>query len=94
MHLDELGNRGRQEAARVGMPGSATAQGDSAVSDSGNTDSQDADAAKPKRGRDRPRKTGITKPAQSAAEAGPESSSSVVQFMLLAVFGDGHSWSV
>jgi len=31
---------------------------------------------------------------RSAAEAGPESSNSVVQCMLLAVSGGGHSWSV
>ena len=31
---------------------------------------------------------------RSAAEAGLESSSSVVQFMLLALPGGGHSWSV
>ena len=32
--------------------------------------------------------------SQSVAEAGPGSSSSVVQLMLLAVSGGGHSWSV
>ena len=58
-YLNELSNRGRQ-ASRVGRPDRAAAQGDNAVSDSGNTDSQDAVAAKPKRGRGRPRKTGIT----------------------------------
>ena len=91
-YLNELSNRGRQ-AARVGRPDSAAAQGGNAVSASGNTDSQDAVVAKPKHGRGRPRKTGITKPAQNRGR-GPESSSSVVQFMLLAISGGGHSWSV
>jgi len=69
-YLDELSNRDRQ-AARVGRPDSAAAQGDNAVSKSGNTDSQDAVAAKPKRGRGRPRKTGITKPAQKRGRGRP-----------------------
>jgi len=69
-YLDELSNRGRQ-AARVGRPGSAAAQGDSTVSDSGNTDSQDAVVAKPKRGRGRPRMAGITKPAQKRGRGRP-----------------------
>jgi hypothetical protein len=38
-YLDELSNRDRQ-AARVGRPDSAAAQGDNAVSKSGNTDCQ------------------------------------------------------
>ncbi len=69
-YLDEPSNRGRQ-AARVGRPDSAAAQGDNAVSDIGNTDSQDALAAKPKRGRGRPRKAGITKPAQKRSRGWP-----------------------
>jgi hypothetical protein len=68
--LDELSNRGRQ-AAGVGRPDSAAAQGDNAVSDSGNTECQDAVAAKPKRGRGHPRKTGITKPAQKRGRGRP-----------------------
>lgn len=44
-YLDELINKGRQ-AARVGRPDSAAAQADSAVSDSGTTDSQDTVLAK------------------------------------------------
>ena len=58
-YLNELSNRGRQ-AATVGRPDNAAAQGGNAVSASGNTDSQDAVVAKPKHGRGRPRKTGIT----------------------------------
>ena len=69
-YLNELSNRGRQ-AARVGRPDSAAAQGGNAVSASGNTDSQDAVVAKPKRGRGRPRKTGITKPAQKRGRGRP-----------------------
>ncbi|DBA67050.1 TPA: hypothetical protein ACH3X2_001382 [Trebouxia sp. C0005] len=67
-YLNELDNRGRQ-AARVGKPDSAAARGDNTISVSGNinTDSQDAVAAESKRGRGRPRKTGITKPAQNKA---------------------------
>ena len=69
-YLDELSNRGRQ-TARVGRPDRAAAQGDNAVSDSGNTDSQDAVAAKSKRGRGCHRKTGITKPAQKRGRGRP-----------------------
>ncbi len=69
-YLDELSNRGKQ-AAEVGRPDSAAAHGDNAVSDSGNTDCQDAVVAKPKRGRGRPRNTGITKPAQERGGGQP-----------------------
>ena len=69
-YLDELSNRSRQ-AAKVGRPDTAAAQGDNAVSDNGNTDSQDAVAAEPKRGRGRPRKAGITEPAQKRSRGRP-----------------------
>ena len=59
---NELSNRGRQVAA---------AQGDNAVSASGNADSQEAVVARPKRGRGRPKKTGITKPAQKRGRGRP-----------------------
>lgn len=73
-YLDELSNRGRQ-AARVGRPDNAAAQGDNAVGDRGiQTVSQDAAAAKLRRGRGCPRKTSIMtcsearrRPAQKAA---------------------------
>ncbi len=84
-YLDELSNRDRQ-AARVGRPDSAAAQGGNAVSDSGSTDSQDAVADAVQGVADAVQ--GVADAVQArlaspnllrrAAEAGPESSSSVV----------------
>ncbi len=77
-YLDELSNRDRQ-AARVGRPDSAAAQGGNAVSDSGSTDSQDA-VADAVQGVADAVQARLASPnlLRRAAEAGPESSSSVV----------------
>ena len=79
-----------------GWPDSASAQGVNAVSQDDKTDSQGAAAEKPKRGRDRPRKTGNTRNAQKRGRGRLVRSSSVVQggssACLVAVAGGGHSW--
>ena len=69
-------------------------KGDNALSDSGNTDSQDAVIAKPKRDEAVQETLASLSLLRSSAEIGPESSTSIVQLMLLAVSGCGHSWSV
>ncbi|DBA94895.1 TPA: hypothetical protein ACH3X1_002428 [Trebouxia sp. C0004] len=93
-YLDELSNRGRQ-AARVGRPDIAAAQGDNAQSVTVAIHTvrmhllQNPSLAEAAQGR-----LASLSLLRSATEAGPGCSSSVVQFMLLAVFGGGHSWPV